>query len=88
MSSYDYVVIMLYGTGAAGAQLMPLASSWRARLPNTRFAAPALRCIISTNGTGGIRAVPRMVAANAQRTARCEEFGEIRGRRRRPFLGQ
>lgn len=31
---------MLHGIGASGAQLQPLASSWRASLPNTRFAAP------------------------------------------------
>ncbi|WP_075856590.1 alpha/beta hydrolase [Rhizobium hainanense] len=34
------LVIFLHGIGASGAQLMPLASSWRAGLPNTRFAAP------------------------------------------------
>jgi phospholipase/carboxylesterase len=40
MSSHDQLVIMLHGIGASGAQLMPLASSWRAGLPNTRFAVP------------------------------------------------
>ncbi len=34
------LVIFLHGIGASGAQLMPMASSWRAGLPNTRFAAP------------------------------------------------
>lgn len=34
------LVIFLHGIGASGAQLMPLASSWRTGLPNTRFAAP------------------------------------------------
>jgi len=40
MSSRDHLVIFLHGIGASGAQLMPLASSWRAGLPNTWFAAP------------------------------------------------
>ncbi|TWF43369.1 alpha/beta hydrolase [Neorhizobium alkalisoli] len=40
MSSRDHLVIFLHGIGASGAQLMPLASSWRASLPNTGFAAP------------------------------------------------
>lgn len=40
MSSHDHLVIFLHGIGASGAQLMPLATSWRARLPNARFAAP------------------------------------------------
>jgi phospholipase/carboxylesterase len=40
MSSHDHLVIMLHGIGASGAQLMPLASSWRTGLPNIRFAAP------------------------------------------------
>lgn len=40
MSSHDHLVIFLHGIGASGAQLMPLASHWRAALPNTRFAAP------------------------------------------------
>lgn len=40
MSSHDHLVIFLHGIGASGAQLMPLATSWRASLPNTRFAAP------------------------------------------------
>ncbi|MFK0335330.1 alpha/beta hydrolase [Rhizobium sp. NPDC090275] len=40
MSSHDHLVIFLHGIGASGAQLMPLASSWRAGLPNTRFTAP------------------------------------------------
>lgn len=40
MSSNDHLVIMLHGIGASGAQLMPLATSWRSGLPNTRFAAP------------------------------------------------
>lgn len=34
------LVIFLHGIGASGAQLTPLASSWRAGLPNSRFAAP------------------------------------------------
>lgn len=40
MSSHDHLVIFLHGIGASGAQLMPLASSWRASLPDTRFTAP------------------------------------------------
>ncbi|MBX4900116.1 prolyl oligopeptidase family serine peptidase [Sinorhizobium sp. B11] len=40
MLSRDHLVIFLHGIGASGAQLMPLASSWRSSLPNTRFAAP------------------------------------------------
>lgn len=40
MSSHDHLIIMLHGIGASGAQLMPLATSWRSNLPNTRFAAP------------------------------------------------
>jgi phospholipase/carboxylesterase len=34
------LVVFLHGIGASGAQLMPLASSWRAGLPDTRFVAP------------------------------------------------
>jgi phospholipase/carboxylesterase len=34
------LVIFLHGIGASGAQLMPLASSWRSRLPTARFVAP------------------------------------------------
>lgn len=34
------LIIFLHGIGASGAQLAPLASSWRASLPNARFAAP------------------------------------------------
>ncbi|WP_082928159.1 alpha/beta hydrolase [Rhizobium bangladeshense] len=34
------LIILLHGIGASGAQLMPLASSWRASLPETRFASP------------------------------------------------
>lgn len=34
------LVIFLHGIGASGAQLMPLATSWRASLPGTRFVAP------------------------------------------------
>jgi phospholipase/carboxylesterase len=40
MASHDNLVIFLHGIGASGAQLMPLASSWRAQLPNSRFVAP------------------------------------------------
>ncbi|TAZ35387.1 phospholipase [Rhizobium ruizarguesonis] len=40
MVSHDHLVIFLHGIGASGAQLMPLASSWRPQLPNTRFVAP------------------------------------------------
>lgn len=31
------LVIFLHGTGASGARLMPLASSWRSRLAAARF---------------------------------------------------
>ncbi|MBB4008075.1 alpha/beta hydrolase [Allorhizobium taibaishanense] len=34
------LIVFLHGIGASGAQLMPLASSWRTSLPNTRFVAP------------------------------------------------
>ncbi|MBY3243178.1 prolyl oligopeptidase family serine peptidase [Rhizobium laguerreae] len=40
MPSKSSLVIFLHGIGASGAQLMPLAASWRASLPITRFAAP------------------------------------------------
>ncbi|WP_409995049.1 hypothetical protein [Rhizobium leguminosarum] len=40
MPSRSSLVIFLHGIGASGAQLMPLAASWRASLPNTRFVAP------------------------------------------------
>lgn len=36
----ENLVIFFHGVGASGAQLMPLASSWRMALPHTRFAAP------------------------------------------------
>jgi phospholipase/carboxylesterase len=32
------LIICLHGIGASGAQLQPLAASWRARLPDTSFA--------------------------------------------------
>lgn len=34
------LIIFFHGIGASGAQLMPLATSWRSFLPQTRFAAP------------------------------------------------
>ena len=34
------LIIFLHGIGASGAQLQPLAASWRARLPDTSFATP------------------------------------------------
>jgi phospholipase/carboxylesterase len=40
MSAQDHLIIFFHGIGASGAQLMPLATAWRAALPNTRFAAP------------------------------------------------
>lgn len=40
MPVQDILVIFFHGIGASGAQLMPLATSWRAALPNSRFAAP------------------------------------------------
>jgi phospholipase/carboxylesterase len=40
MDSNSHLVILLHGIGASGAQLMPLASSWRSGLPGARFAAP------------------------------------------------
>jgi len=40
MSAYDNLVVFLHGIGASGAQLMPLGSSWRSSLSNTRFVAP------------------------------------------------
>ncbi|MEB2846687.1 phospholipase [Rhizobiales bacterium RZME27] len=40
MPAQDSLVIFFHGIGASGAQLMPLATSWRAALPNSRFVAP------------------------------------------------
>ncbi|SFB59237.1 phospholipase/carboxylesterase [Rhizobium sp. NFR07] len=40
MIAQDSLVIFFHGIGASGAQLMPLASSWRSALPGARFAAP------------------------------------------------
>jgi phospholipase/carboxylesterase len=40
MPEQDNLVIFFHGIGASGAQLMPLANSWRTALPNSRFAAP------------------------------------------------
>ncbi len=40
MDSNSHLVIFLHGIGASGAQLMPLASSWRSGLSGARFAAP------------------------------------------------
>jgi phospholipase/carboxylesterase len=40
MTSNSSLVIFFHGIGASGAQLMPLASSWRSALTHTRFAAP------------------------------------------------
>lgn len=40
MPAQDSLVIFFHGIGASGAQLMPLATSWRTALPNSRFAAP------------------------------------------------
>jgi hypothetical protein len=37
------LIVFLHGIGDSGAQLMPLASSWRASLPNTSFVAPDAR---------------------------------------------
>jgi phospholipase/carboxylesterase len=34
------LIILFHGIGASGAQMMPLASSWKAELPDTRFATP------------------------------------------------
>jgi phospholipase/carboxylesterase len=40
MAEQSRLVIFFHGIGASGAQLMPLAASWRSALPNTRFAMP------------------------------------------------
>lgn len=40
MSARDSLIIFFHGIGASGAQLMPLATSWRTALPNSRFSAP------------------------------------------------
>ncbi|WP_312407064.1 alpha/beta hydrolase [Rhizobium sp.] len=40
MATANNLVIFLHGIGASGAQLLPLASSWRAHLPDTHFVAP------------------------------------------------
>ncbi|WP_337268664.1 alpha/beta hydrolase [Oryzifoliimicrobium ureilyticus] len=40
MPDSSCLIIFLHGIGASGAQLMPLASAWRSRLPQARFAAP------------------------------------------------
>jgi phospholipase/carboxylesterase len=34
------LIIFFHGIGASGAQLMPLATSWRSALPDSRFATP------------------------------------------------
>lgn len=34
------LIIFFHGIGASGAQLMPLATSWRSSLPQSHFAAP------------------------------------------------
>ncbi len=34
------LIILFHGIGASGAQMKPLASSWRGELPETRFATP------------------------------------------------
>ncbi|TAX97692.1 hypothetical protein ELH94_14780 [Rhizobium leguminosarum] len=36
----EHLIIFLHGIGASGAELMPLASCWRASLPDTRFVTP------------------------------------------------
>lgn len=36
----SHLIIFLHGIGASGEQLVPLASSWRAHLPNFAFATP------------------------------------------------
>ncbi len=38
--SQHSLIILFHGIGASGAQLMPLATSWRPSLPQSRFAAP------------------------------------------------
>jgi len=40
MASQGNLIILFHGIGASGAQLMPLATSWRSALTNSRFAAP------------------------------------------------
>lgn len=40
MPARDSFVIFFHGMGASAAQLIPLATSWRGSLPNSRFAAP------------------------------------------------
>lgn len=40
MDQNNHLIVFLHGIGASGAQLMPLASSWRASLPGARFTAP------------------------------------------------
>lgn len=34
------LIVFLHGIGASGAQLMPLATSWRSSFPDVRFVAP------------------------------------------------
>jgi phospholipase/carboxylesterase len=40
MPSHDRLIVFLHGIGASGAQLTPLANSWKTELPNSRFVAP------------------------------------------------
>ncbi len=40
MASQGSLIIFFHGIGASGAQLMPLATSWRSALTGSRFAAP------------------------------------------------
>ncbi|MBB3595956.1 phospholipase/carboxylesterase [Rhizobium sp. BK529] len=41
MISRELLVVLFHGSGASGAQMMPLASSWRSSLPDANFVAPA-----------------------------------------------
>jgi hypothetical protein len=40
MPEQNSLIIFFHGIGASGAQLMPVATSWRKALPDSRFAAP------------------------------------------------
>lgn len=40
MVAQDSLIVLFHGIGASGAQLMPLATSWRGVLSKARFAAP------------------------------------------------
>ncbi|WP_281423343.1 hypothetical protein [Rhizobium laguerreae] len=70
MPSKSSLVIFLHGIGASGAQLMPLAASWRSSLPNTRFAAPDAPYHIAMATSGLSRREIRSIRPASERLAK------------------